>query len=88
MSGFAKAEAVFGSASRGDNDALSDRDILIVDTDIHLLNRRQAALEASGWSVASYTFAKLNALVRKGALFGSGAPASRVRTTFGMRSFE
>lgn len=69
MSEFAAAEAVFGSASRGDSDALSDRDILIVDTDTHLLIRRQAALEASGWSVASYTFTKLSALARKGALF-------------------
>jgi hypothetical protein len=66
---FAVAEAVFGSVSRGDDDALSDRDILIVDNDHQLLNRRQAALEAEGWSVASYTFGKLNALVSKGALF-------------------
>ena len=69
MSALVKAEAVFGSASRGDSDTLSDRDILIVDSDTVLLNRRQAELEASGWSVASYTFAKLDALIVKGSLF-------------------
>lgn len=69
MTDFAAAEAVFGSVSRGDDDALSDRDILLVDDDTQLLNRRQATLEAEGWSVASYTFGKLNALVSKGALF-------------------
>ncbi len=69
MNAFAAAEAAFGSISRGDNDALSDRDILIVDTDINLLKQRQTALEFSGWSVASYTFAKLDALIQKGSLF-------------------
>jgi hypothetical protein len=69
MSEFAAAEAVFGSTSRGDSDAQSDRDILIVDSDVHLLARRQAALERAGWSVASYTFRKLNAVASKGALF-------------------
>lgn len=69
MSAFASAEAVFGSASRGDSDALSDRDILIVDSDIAVLAKRQAELEALGWSVAAYTFAKLDALAAKGSLF-------------------
>ena len=69
MTEFAAAEAIFGSASRGDSDALSDRDILIVDNDVYTLNQRQEALEASGWSVASYTFSKLDVLVKKGSLF-------------------
>jgi hypothetical protein len=63
------AEAVFGSVSRGDDDRLSDRDVLLVDDDTHLLNRRQDDLEAEGSSVAAYTFSKLDTLVRKGALF-------------------
>ena|ERR1700730_10972121 len=69
MTRFAAAEAVFGSISRGDNDTLSDRDVLLVDDDTQLLKQRKAVLEEEGWSVASYTFAKLNSLVSKGALF-------------------
>jgi hypothetical protein len=67
--GAVEAEAVFGSAARGDSDALSDRDILIVDDDIVLLKSRAKALSSEGWSVASYTFAKLEALARQKALF-------------------
>ncbi len=65
----ASSEAVFGSAARGDADAMSDRDILIIDSDPVVLRTRARVLEADGWSVASYTFAKLEALARKGALF-------------------
>ncbi|WP_154667491.1 nucleotidyltransferase domain-containing protein [Niveispirillum irakense] len=66
---FASAEALFGSAARGDADAFSDRDVLIVDDDITTLATRSAELEAQGASVASYTFAKLAALANQGALF-------------------
>lgn len=66
---YALAEAVFGSAARGDSDRLSDRDYLIVDDDVAILNRRANELKAEGWSVASYTFAKLEALSKVGALF-------------------
>jgi hypothetical protein len=69
MSHLAKAEAVFGSVSRGDSDALSDRDILLVDDDTELLNHRRADLEGDGASVAAYTFKRLEALVSNGALF-------------------
>lgn len=65
----ASAEAVFGSTARGDTDAMSDRDILIVDDSLEVLRTRARVLEADGWSVASYTYAKLNALARRGALF-------------------
>ena len=65
----AASEAVFGSAARGDNDALSDRDVLIVDDDVAVLSSRIQALEAEGASVASYTFAQLAALSARGALF-------------------
>jgi hypothetical protein len=63
------AEALFGSAARGDADSLSDRDILIVDDDVDALAARSAELESKGASVASYTFAKLMALSARGALF-------------------
>lgn len=65
----ASSEALFGSAARGDSDAMSDRDIMIVDDDVLLLRDRSRTLTSAGWSVASYTFAKLNALSQRGALF-------------------
>jgi hypothetical protein len=65
----AESEAVFGSSARGDFDRLSDRDILIVDADIEVLRVRRHELERSGWSVASYTFRKLEALATMGSLF-------------------
>lgn len=65
----ATAEAWFGSVVRGDMDQMSDRDILIVDDNPAILLERTRELEAEGWSVASYTFAKLGALASKGALF-------------------
>lgn len=65
----ASAEALFGSTARGDADAHSDRDFLIVDDDPKVLALRSAELEAQGASVASYTFAKLMSLATHGALF-------------------
>jgi hypothetical protein len=65
----ASAEALFGSAARGDADSLSDRDVLIVDDDLKTLAARSAELTSQGASVASYTFAKLWALAARGALF-------------------
>jgi hypothetical protein len=69
MTALASSEAMFGSWSRGDNDVLSDRDILIVDADLQVLRERASALKKEGWSVAAYTFAKLEALSEIGALF-------------------
>jgi hypothetical protein len=65
----AESEAIFGSAARGDADAISDRDILIVDDNYETLRRRSDELKGAGFSVASYTFSKLEALAQKGALF-------------------
>jgi hypothetical protein len=65
----AASEAIFGSSARGDTDRLSDRDILIVDEDLNVLRVRATILKAGGWSVASYTFKKLEALAARGALF-------------------
>lgn len=66
---YASSEALFGSASRGEQDDLSDRDILIVDDNVEVLTARASQLSDEGASVASYTFAKLKALARQGALF-------------------
>ncbi|MER8422000.1 hypothetical protein [Mesorhizobium sp. M1329] len=65
----AASEAAFGSCARGDDDKLSDRDILIVDDDVSILRARAAMLKAQGLSVASYTFSKLDRLAACGALF-------------------
>ncbi|MBZ9675243.1 hypothetical protein [Mesorhizobium sp. ES1-1] len=69
LMGEASAEAIFGSTSRGDTDSLSDRDILIVDDNPQVLHCRSEILSREGWSVASYTFAKLEAIAGAGALF-------------------
>jgi len=69
MIGSHSAEAVFGSFTRGDSDEFSDRDILIVSDDLLHLKDRRIQLEAVGWSVASYTWSKLEALSRARALF-------------------
>ncbi len=69
VSSKASSEAIFGSIVRGDNDSLSDKDILIVDDCISILSARKEVLESEGWSVASYTFKKLKALSDNGALF-------------------
>jgi hypothetical protein len=66
---YASSEAIFGSAARGDFDQQSDRDILIVDTDLDVLKARSIQLSKAGWSVAAYTFEKLSALNSNGALF-------------------
>jgi predicted nucleotidyltransferase len=65
----AASEAVFGSHARGDTDCLSDRDFLIVDDSTEVLKIRANALRREGASVASYTFRKLEALIKKQALF-------------------
>ena len=69
MTRLPSSEALFGSLSRGDHDALSDRDILLVDNDIRALRERERVLKADGYSVASYTYGKLDALSANGALF-------------------
>lgn len=69
MTVFAEAEALFGSHSRGDADRLSDRDILIVDSDLKRLNARRLDLVKQGYSVASYTWNKFSELSKRGALF-------------------
>lgn len=65
----AASEALFGSCARGDADRLSDRDVLLVDDDVRVLQARAGELQAQGYSVASYTFRKLEHLATSGALF-------------------
>lgn len=65
----ASSEAIFGSWVRGDSDRLSDRDILLVDSDLPKLRARRETLSREGWSVACYTYDKLKALSALGALF-------------------
>lgn len=62
-------EVLFGSRSRGDHDDASDRDILLVDDRPAVLARRARILSNQGWSVAPYTYRKLEALAERGALF-------------------
>ena len=63
------SEAIFGSVARGTLDCLSDQDYLIVGDDPIRRSKRKAALEHQGWSVASYSWSRLRALIDKGALF-------------------
>lgn len=63
------SEAIFGSVARGSLDRLSDQDYLIVDDDRVRRSKRKTVLESQGWSVASYTWFRLRALIDKGALF-------------------
>lgn len=69
MTRYTEVEVLFGSSSRGDVDSLSDRDILIIDNDLHALNQRRMEIESEGGSVASYTWKRLQSLIEKGSLF-------------------
>ena len=63
------SEAIFGSLARGRVDSISDRDYLIVD-DCPVRRRvRKRQLEYAGWSVAAYTWRRLERLSATGALF-------------------
>lgn len=62
-------EALFGSLSRGDDDELSDKDIIIIDNDYKLLKQRTKYLEKQGASVAAYSWSRFQSLVNKKGLF-------------------
>ena len=64
-----QSEAIFGSSSRRDSDRLSDKDYLIIDSRPEVRKRRRFQLEQMGWSLASYSWARLASLVRQKALF-------------------
>lgn len=63
------SEAIFGSVARDSLDRLSDRDYLIVDDDRVRRSKRRTVLESQGWSVASYNWTRMKALMDRGALF-------------------
>lgn len=65
----AEVEIAFGSYCRGEIDALSDRDILIIDKDYDVLSDRYSQLSKQGYSVAKYDWNRFNKLVSKQSLF-------------------
>jgi hypothetical protein len=60
---------VFGSSARATNDAISDRDVLIVAGDIQAAMDTVAQWTELGWSVSLYSRTRLNSVARAGSLF-------------------
>lgn len=69
MTAIVQSECVFGSAARGTEDALSDKDVLIVADDQNRMRQLVRKWEDTGWSIAAYSPSRLLALTRKGSLF-------------------
>ena len=63
------AIAIFGSAARGDNDAFSDRDLLIVSEDETTLREMKAKYDSVGWSCTAYSWGRLQRAADQGSLF-------------------
>ena len=61
--------ALFGSAARGDHDAYSDRDLLIVSDDDDDLTTLKSAYSAQGWSCTAYSWIRLKHAADQGSLF-------------------
>jgi len=61
--------ALYGSHVRGDADAISDRDILLVSSNARSLFAETAALELRGYSSAAYTWNRLRRMAHSGSLF-------------------
>ena len=64
-----EAVALFGSICRKSTDALSDRDILIIDDDERVARGDAEKLTQQGWSVAKYSCRRLETLAMRRALF-------------------
>jgi hypothetical protein len=75
------SEAIFGSSARRSCDHLSDQDYLIVDDNHQRRRDRKRSLEQSGWSVAAYTWSRLERLVDTGALFAQHLKQEALITT-------
>ena len=63
------AFALFGSAARGDHDAFSDRDLLIVSDDDDILSTLKSNYAAQGWSCTAYSWDRLQHAADYGSLF-------------------
>ena len=61
--------AVFGSAARGDIDAFSDRDLLVVADSGPALRELKARYDAAGWSCTAYSWDRLQQAADQGSLF-------------------
>ena len=61
--------ALFGSVARGDHDAFSDRDLLIVSDDDHILATLKSNYNTQGWSCTGYTWSRLQHAADHGSLF-------------------
>lgn len=59
----------FGSVCRADFDALSDRDVLIVSDNSQAAASAKKLYSSKGWSVACYSWKRIESLVRGGYLF-------------------
>ena len=64
-----KAFAMFGSASRGDIDLFSDRDLLIVSDDEVSLREMKIRYDSLGWSSTCYSWNRLQMAADRGSLF-------------------
>ncbi len=69
MPAIIQSECVFGSSARGTEDALSDKDVLVVADDQNRLRQAVQKWEGTGWSVAAYSPSRFRALIGKGSLF-------------------
>ncbi len=60
---------IFGSAARSSNDQISDRDVLIVSSNISRRIHLTYKWRIAGWSVASYSPRRLEKIISAGSLF-------------------
>ena len=63
------AIALFGSVARGDEDAFSDRDLLVVAHSPSTLYANKAVYETAGWSCTAYSWDRLHTAAEQGSLF-------------------
>lgn len=63
------AIVIYGSSSRGDNDCLSDKDLLLISDDELTSDSNKILFEGFGYSCSCYTWRKIAYLSKKKALF-------------------
>ena len=59
----------YGSSVRGDNDRISDKDLLLISDNENALNASKIQYESKGFSCSCYGWYKITQLVEKKALF-------------------